>query len=55
MLPIGQKFKRNFFEQKVLGDLESKIKTNGYFIYMDNAQPHLLSEKLNIFLTKFSY
>lgn len=47
MLPIGQKFNRNFFEQKVLGDLSSTIKTNGIFLHMDNARPHLVYKKLN--------
>lgn len=46
MLPIDQKFNRNFFEQKVLGDLSSTIKTNGFFLHMDNARPHLVHEKL---------
>lgn len=46
MLPIGQKFNRNFFEQKVLGDLSSTIKTNGFFLHMDNARPHLVAKKL---------
>lgn len=47
MLPIGQKFNRNFFEQNVLGDLASKISTQGYFLHMDNARPHLVFKKLN--------
>ena len=46
MLPIGEKFNKKFFSQRVLGDLAKSITTNGYFLHMDNARPHLAFEKL---------
>ena len=46
MLPIGEKFNKKFFAQRVLGDFAKNIATNGYFLHMDNSRPHLAFKEL---------
>ena len=46
MLGKNQKFNRVFFSEIVLLDLSKKIRTNGYYLHMDNARPHLVPNKL---------
>ena len=46
MLGPNEKFNKQFFIRKVLGDLKKKYKTKGKILHMDNARPHLVNDKL---------
>lgn len=46
MLGQKQRFNKEFFIQKVLGDLKKKYKTTGKILHMNNARPHLINKTL---------
>lgn len=46
MLPPGQKFNKEFYLDKVIGNFAKKYKTNGKIFHMDNARPHLVTNEL---------
>lgn len=52
-LPRKKKFNRDYFSEKLLPELFTKIKkrrpkrgTNGIMLHLDNARPHLVEDKL---------
>lgn len=52
-LPTGRSFNKDYFESTILASLEQEYartrpvrKTNGIFIHLDNARPHLVAAKL---------
>lgn len=47
MLKPNEKFNKEFFINKVLGDLKKKYRTRRKILHMDNARPHLVDEYLD--------
>ena len=47
MLPCNQKFNKEFFKTKVLGDYAKKYRTQGKYFHCDNARPHLVDEEFD--------
>ena len=45
MLPSNQKFNKDFFKTKVLGDYARKYRTQGKYFLCDNERPHLVDEE----------
>lgn len=47
MLKPNEKLNKEFFINKVLGDLKKNYRTRGKILHMDNARPHLVDEYLD--------